>query len=90
MHHSDRKSISCDIKGCDKKFKSNASINQHKKYFHCNIRPFECPEKDCDKTFKTNGELIRHRITHSSDRPFNCDECVITARFKRLTNLNHN
>ena len=66
---------SCKVSCCDWKFKSKSPLNCHTKYVHSNVRPFVCRISDCNKSFKTNKELIRHNISHSSERPFKCDEC---------------
>ena len=59
---------------------SNANLLHHRRYVHSNVRSFVCPRSDCNQAFKTNSDLKRHELTHSSEKPFKCDECG--QRFK--------
>lgn len=48
------------------------------------VRVHKCEE--CSKTFRTPWRLNQHRITHSSETPFQCDKCG--KMFKRIDSLN--
>ena len=81
--HSSVKSFGCNK--CDKRFKTNLYLSEHKKFVHSNFHPFVCPQNNCKKRFKRRKDLNRHKSVHSSDKPFECEEC--NQRFKKQSYL---
>ncbi|KAK9716895.1 Zinc finger, C2H2 type [Basidiobolus ranarum] len=37
--------------------------------------PFTCEWQACKRQFKRNSELVRHRRTHTGERPYVCSSC---------------
>lgn len=54
---------------------------------HLGIFPYVCSALGCDKSFTTPALLKGHKLIHSNDRNFKCDECGAT--FKRTQSLKH-
>lgn len=44
------------------------------------LRPFECDI--CKRTFATKNTMEQHIVTHSSDRPYLCDQCGFSSKFQ--------
>lgn len=64
------KLFKCSMENCEKKFRSNASLNTHMLEHDKEAERFECDA--CPASFITNLRLIRHqRELHSNER-FNC------------------
>ena len=78
--HSSGNTFGCDK--CDKRFKNNIYLGNHKRNVHTNYRPFVCPQSDCNQRFKQRSHLNRHKSTHSSDKPFKCQECNQRYKYK--------
>jgi uncharacterized Zn-finger protein len=38
--------------------------------------------KDCDKEFKFHSLVVKHKATHSTERPFECETCSRTYNDK--------
>ena len=69
--HTDSKPFTCDIPGCNKRFKTRAIVLAHKRQSHAPSRDFQCPL--CDYKGTTKSRLDSHWLTHSTDKPFKCD-----------------
>ena len=80
--HSSDKIFGCDK--CDQRFKTYLDLSNHKKFFHSNIRPFVCPRSDCNRSFKRREHLTRHKLIHSFDKPFECEECNKSFKYESL------
>ena len=81
--HSSVKSFECNK--CDKRFKTNPDLSDHKNFVHTNIRPFVCPRSDCNQSFKQRSGLRYHEIRFHNDikchKCFhkNCDKSFVTS-----------
>lgn len=74
----DQKMFSCDI--CNKEFIKLASVKQHKKRIHDDVKGSLCPI--CGISLFDRTSLKTHMKTHSSERPFQCDVCDASFRHK--------
>ncbi|XP_054167599.1 uncharacterized protein LOC128964968 [Oppia nitens] len=68
----------CRYNGCDKEYKSRASLDDHHlRHEGLLQKTFRCDVDGCDKCFYTNYLLQTHKRTiHSVDRPNQCDTSV--------------
>ena len=82
LTHSSVKSFGCNK--CDKRFKTNYELNNHKNLVHSSIRPFVCSQSDCNKSFKLKRCLYVHKMRFHSDikrhKCFhkNCEKSFVT------------
>ena len=71
LTHSSVKSFGCDK--CDKRFKTNLVLNNHKMFVHSDYRRFVCPQSDCNQRFKQQSALDVHEMRfHSGIKPHKC------------------
>ena len=82
--HLNKRQFVCEE--CDKHFKRNSTLLNHKRNVHSTDRPFVCNQINCNKTYKTKSHLITHQLTHSSVKSFGCNKC--DKRFKSNSELN--
>ncbi|KAK7493835.1 hypothetical protein BaRGS_00014976 [Batillaria attramentaria] len=72
--HRLNRSVICQI--CGKSFKTQSSLNLHKKLHQ--EKKFQCDV--CSKQFTYKCNMERHRETHNEDRPYKCDFCQKTFK----------
>ena len=74
---------------CGKAFARKDKMKRHELIHFPDTRPtFPCPFRNhigCMKTFYREDKLKRHLFTHSTEKPYKCDECQKT--FARRDNL---
>lgn len=51
---------------------TSGALKKHIRCKHLNVRNHHCDWPDCGKSFHENQHLIRHRRTHTHERPFAC------------------
>ena len=71
--HLNENNIECNE--CNKAFKTQSSLIEHKRVVHRNERRFVCPRSDCRKRFISSAHLKQHLTFHSNERHFKCVEC---------------
>ncbi|XP_052804971.1 zinc finger protein 780A-like [Mya arenaria] len=90
VKHEGKRPHQCDVKGCDKAFKTAYSLKRHQqghqrvKYRRnvdtANLPLYECPE--CDETFNSISNLERHgQNEHPGIKLFKCSEEKCDQRF---------
>ena len=62
----------CDF--CDKSFRTEFSLNLHKKGAHPKGQPFKCDFVGCDKCFTRKGWLDKHKTAHMNNITIKCEE----------------
>lgn len=72
----DKKMYSCDI--CHKEFITLANVNIHKRKVHEDIKNSLCTI--CGLSLYDKSQLKQHMMSHSSERPFKCNQCEATFR----------
>ncbi|XP_059618617.1 oocyte zinc finger protein XlCOF6-like [Phlebotomus argentipes] len=66
---------------CDKRFRSRATMEVHRKALHIEGKKFICDQ--CGKSYLTKSGLNKHNISHTEDRT--CSQCPhLTFAHKRL------
>ena len=86
--HSMEKLFKCDFDGCDKKFKLNELLKEHKNEFIAVLNAINVFLNKCNKCFITWTELRLHiGYKHSTDRPFKCNFQQCQSSFKSMSNL---
>jgi hypothetical protein len=91
--HTNEKPFCCD--SCGRKFREKPNLNRHIKS-HVKIaekkkrklspnrtNKFTCDFPECTKSFEHNFTLIRHKKTHTNEKPFCCDFCSEAFRVKQ-------
>ena len=74
---------------CDKRFKTNSELRNHKNRNHIGIKRHKCLHNNCDKTFFNLSELKSHSIfKHSTERPYKCDFHQCQLSYKTRSTLN--
>ncbi|XP_068157058.1 zinc finger protein 780B-like [Drosophila tropicalis] len=63
----------CEI--CKKTFKYRYAYTNHKRAHVRAQRSFHCHYVQCSQAFETELKLRQHILTHSSDWPYQCEEC---------------
>ncbi|XP_021368298.1 flocculation protein FLO11-like isoform X28 [Mizuhopecten yessoensis] len=67
---------------CGKGFKSSVGYNNHHKLYHGGAH--DCPSCHiCGKVFPTKSNLLVHLKKHSFDRPFTCQKCGKSYKYKQ-------
>lgn len=79
--HGTLKGYKCDVKDCSFSTKTKSRLLIHKRTHERTIYCAECP-----KTFTSTTALVSHKQVHAKGRPFACDQCDFTTKFK--CNLN--
>lgn len=80
------KEINCDV--CKKEMRSDnlkrhlktcntTTINIHRSNEDNYImnRKYRCTWPACGKQFKDNSHLLRHRLSHTGEKPIKCEKC---------------
>eukprot|EP00095_Tigriopus_kingsejongensis_P004451 snap_masked-scaffold168_size293125-processed-gene-0.4 protein:Tk04451 transcript:snap_masked-scaffold168_size293125-processed-gene-0.4-mRNA-1 annotation:"hypothetical protein L798_10126" len=80
--HGTNKGYKCDRDNCHFSTKTKNRLDIHKK---CHEGSFPCPT--CDKVFKSITALSGHKQVHTNERPFVCDQCPFSAKFKSNLNI---
>lgn len=71
---------------CNRKFMSPAACKTHMKtHKKRKTHRFACQE--CGNTFRQKALMIKHTRTHFEERPFSCDICDFTSKWKQ--NVSH-
>ena len=78
----------CGYSGCDTNYKYKRNLVGHF-VKHTGTSKFKCPHPKCagNEYFADSGVLKRHMVTHSSEKPFQCDRC--NKRFTHEDSLNY-
>ncbi|CAL1540274.1 unnamed protein product, partial [Lymnaea stagnalis] len=71
---------------CSFKSRWNKEYNDHIKQVHIKGPPYKCDAEGCYYSSEKFQELISHRKQHTDHRPFVCDVCLTSFRFRN--NLN--
>jgi uncharacterized Zn-finger protein len=79
--HQQEKNFSCEF--CTKRFARKNSLTTHVKDIHEQSGHFSC--QFCEKKFFKERDRKRHQSKHSSEKPYQCDNCG--ESFKRQSNL---
>ncbi|KAJ8670779.1 hypothetical protein QAD02_002038 [Eretmocerus hayati] len=58
----------CEL--CDKKYKSQKDLKQHKESIHKDKRPYKC--NSCSRAFSRVSSKMRHEKTHSDEKNHTC------------------
>jgi KRAB domain-containing zinc finger protein len=85
VHRENRKLYPCQVEGCDKVFKTNAGLREHK-IKHSGRRDYKC--QICGQDFMYPEVLKHHLILHTDLMPFSCEICNRKFRHK-VTLKNH-
>ena len=75
----------CDWSECGKRYKTKASLTNHKRFVHLNERKYLCNE--CQNRFCSKNHLKIHKRIHSGEKPFVCDHKNCCKRFTQKSNL---
>ncbi|CAL8143454.1 unnamed protein product [Orchesella dallaii] len=83
MHEQPKKTWHCDK--CGKVFKTSTKLEQHTSYTHTDPSQwrFACPEEGCLKRCWSRQKLTEHIRTHTKERPFICDFCGESYRYRQ-------
>ena len=76
----------CDVDGCEKKFKRNGTLKQHKADVHdINVKWYRCDVDGCNERFKQKGALKTHKaFVHDINvKWFHCDVDGCNEKFKQ-------
>ena len=65
---------------CGTIFGSVSSLHRHKQMFHSNKELPQC--NLCGKRFYSLSNLAVHKISHTNARPFKCNVCSKTYKYK--------
>lgn len=65
---------------CGKFFGSHSSLHRHKQMYHSNKELPQC--NICGKRFSSLSNLGVHKISHTNARPFKCNQCSKTYKYK--------
>ena len=74
--HEGIKDFSCDQ--CGEKFARKPSLKAHVQMKHTDEkreRTWFCDYTGCGRAFYNKGGLDRHALTHSTEKPYKCDQC---------------
>eukprot|EP00116_Pleurobrachia_bachei_P010767 sb/3471029/ len=80
--HSDSRPFHCDI--CEKTFKKQCHVKDHKDRVHLGIKPHVC--QVCGKGFADKRDLTRHTLVHTGEKLNACEYCG--KRFACTSSLN--
>ncbi|TRY64015.1 hypothetical protein TCAL_05574 [Tigriopus californicus] len=80
--HGTLKGYKCDVKDCSFATKTKCRLLIHKRTHE---RTFYCVE--CPKTFTSTTALVSHKQVHAKGRPFACEQCDFTTKFKSNMNF---
>jgi KRAB domain-containing zinc finger protein len=74
-HSEDRKYI-CEQPGCTKTFKDVYTFHIHQKRHNGTlVRKYACTFQTCEKKFVSKYALDRHTLTHTLQKPHQCEYC---------------
>ncbi|ENN80105.1 hypothetical protein YQE_03464, partial [Dendroctonus ponderosae] len=73
FHHTGENAYNCPH--CNRAFNRKLRLTTHIKFMHEGAAPTPCPEPGCGKTFFRKEDIHRHLITHSGERPYECEVC---------------
>ncbi|CAL8114452.1 unnamed protein product [Orchesella dallaii] len=83
IHKAPKEILPCET--CGKVFKNAVKLKQHKSYTHTDPSEwkFLCEEEGCGKRCWSRQKLREHMRTHTKERPFVCDFCGETYRYRQ-------
>ncbi|KAG9463004.1 hypothetical protein GDO78_022630 [Eleutherodactylus coqui] len=64
--------VTCNV--CNRAFKKNSNLKDHKRTHKDETTVYQCPREDCDRTYTTKFNLRSHILSfHENLRPFVCE-----------------
>ena len=72
-------------RNCGLSYKCRRNLREHIIIKHTLYRPFKCP--DCHYATAKKSHFKTHRRVHTGERPYSCDECDGTFKYKANLNL---
>lgn len=73
FHHTGENAYTCPH--CSRAFNRKLRLTTHIKFMHEGAEPLNCPQEGCNKTFFRKEDIHRHMLTHSGEKPYECDVC---------------
>ena len=68
-------------RSCDLTFQTASALHRHKRMLHSPNKAPQC--KICGKMFWSNSSLKLHQVSHSDSRPFSCNKCKKSYKYKK-------